>query len=715
MDDEINKDDIIDDADEPEEEEPEEPEEEEPEEPEEEETEEEETEEMEEEESSRSLAAPQFTINTPIKSYQGNIIYWDSVAGAVNYVLEYCVNSGAWNVLYIGSTNYTTYNPNISVNTVQFYCRGKDINDAWGNGRYSSIYTVQHSAPATPASISVPSTINSGSSITISWASSTGATEYLLDFKQNGGSWTRIYTGSSTSYNHSITSAMNTVQYDVAAQNSVGTSGWKTSSIYNVTHPVVAPSAPSWISIPSPIRSGTNITVSWASSSGATGYDLDFQANGSGWTIVYTGSSTSYIHYMDSSYNNVKYDVRAKNSGGTSGWTRSDTGTVYHPATTPSSLSVPGTIKVGFSASISWGTSSNVSSYELECSTNGGSYSNIYTGSSTSYNHSITSSMTTVLYRVRAKNALGDASSFRTGSTVNVNHPPTTPPSLDVPTPIKSGTSITISWGQSTDPNGDAITYELQCAQNGGSYSALYSGSNRTYSHSITASMNTLQYRVRAKDTVDLYSGWQTGSSITVQHNTPPGISGSDSDLGTLTAPPSVNYTVTDPDAGDTVKVEITLNGSLMQQINSVTLGQQQTYTLPLLQFLALKSGAYTVKITATDKAGESAVRTYTFKRAVAAVEFELKPMLYDRRARLIHLYPIFLAAPAKVDLRVCNNRLDSSPTWEVMDAGPEHIFSNTTKTAADWAVGVKVKILPSASAPSVPFVYLSKLTGIFL
>ena len=184
--------------------------------------------------------------------------------------------------------------------------------------------------PPAPEWIYVSGTPTVGSNTQISWGGSAGAAKFQLAVKINGSNtrWV-IYTGTSYSYNHAITSDMNTVQYYVIAINSANEESLETtSSVYNVVHPVQTPATPASISVPSTINSGSSITISWSSVSGATEYLLNFKANGGSWDRIYTGSSTSYSHYISSSYNTVQYDVAARNSGGTSGWRTSST---YNP------------------------------------------------------------------------------------------------------------------------------------------------------------------------------------------------------------------------------------------------------------------------------------------------------------------------------------------------------------------------------------------------
>ena len=102
-----------------------------------------------------------------------------------------------------------------------------------------------------------------------------------------------------------------------------------------------------------------------------------------------------------------------------------------------------------------------------------------------------------------------------------VNTPPTIPSSITVPTTIKSDNSFTVSWGTSTDADGDSITYRLERQVNGGSWAQVYSGSSRSHSDTALSSWNTLAYRVKAYDSKE-YSAYRTSPTRIVIHNTIP-------------------------------------------------------------------------------------------------------------------------------------------------------------------------------------------------
>ncbi|GKH49065.1 hypothetical protein CE91St46_01760 [Eubacteriales bacterium] len=109
------------------------------------------------------------------------------------------------------------------------------------------------------------------------------------------------------------------------------------------------------------------------------------------------------------------------------------------------------------------------------------------------------------------------------GGNVVVNTAPTVPPSLTVPTTIKGGTSIAISWGASTDAQGNLSGYILERQYNGGSWVQLYKGANRTYTDTITKGWESVAYRVKAYDSLNAASAYRTSSTVTVNNNTAPG------------------------------------------------------------------------------------------------------------------------------------------------------------------------------------------------
>lgn len=196
----------------------------------------------------------------------------------------------------------------------------------------------QNTAPSTPASISVPSSINGGTSVTVSWAASTDAEGnlegYIVERSTNGGSsWSQIYQGSATSTSNSVPFGTESVTYRVKAYDSAGLeSGWKTSSTVMVTNNT-APGAPGSLTVPAIVKGGSTLAISWTAASDSegnlSGYELERQVDSGSWTQIYKGSALAYTDTITAGWNTVAYRVRSYDSyNATSTYVTSETRTV---------------------------------------------------------------------------------------------------------------------------------------------------------------------------------------------------------------------------------------------------------------------------------------------------------------------------------------------------------------------------------------------------
>ena len=97
--------------------------------------------------------------------------------------------------------------------------------------------------------------------------------------------------------------------------------------------------------------------------------------------------------------------------------------------------------------------------------------------------------------------------------------------------------------------------------------------------------------------------------------NVSPTISGSNLDLGSKFEDFQIEYLIQDND-GDDVIVEIKVDGVTKQNPTKTTLGVRRFYTVSIDDY---KIGKHTIEIIATDSAGASAVRAYTFNKVNSA------------------------------------------------------------------------------------------------
>ena len=224
-----------------------------------------------------------------------------------------------------------------------------------------------NTAPSTPGSISVPSSIMGGTNISISWAKSSDAESNLAGYKversTNGGSsWSQIYQGTATSTTNNVAFGTTSVMYRVKAYDTEGLeSGWRTSSQVTVVNNN-APSAPPSIAVPNDVKGGSTLVISWTAASDSdgnlSGYILERSTDGgSAYTQAYKGNALTYTDTITKGWSTVMYRVKAYDSyNAQSGYTTSTKRTVDNnttPTITTSSAANLGTKSSGFTISYS--------------------------------------------------------------------------------------------------------------------------------------------------------------------------------------------------------------------------------------------------------------------------------------------------------------------------------------------------------------------------
>lgn len=375
----------------------------------------------------------------------------------------------------------------------------------------------------------------------------------------------------------------------------------------------------------------------------------------------------------------------------------SDDGSVQtnQPPTTPSSISVPENISGGSTITISWGASTdpdgNLEGYIVERSDNGGSsWSQIYQGNATSTQNSVAYGTQSVMYRVKAYDSNGEQSGYRTSSQVEVinNTAPSAPPSISVPTEVKGGSTLQITWSASSDTEGNVSGYVLERKVDDGEWTQVLKENALSFTDTITKGWGTVAYRVKAYDAYNAESAWTTSQTRTVNNNTAPTITCDYEDnqnLGTKTSGFTVSYSVNDEDAADSVTVTEKMDG-VVKRTFTATKSQNNSFAVTGEYFMKLLNGNHTMVIEASD-GKETTTLTLTFaKKVVKAVITLETPMDADAKISICAITVTgHIPTDADYTVEVTNNAKDDSPVWEDCTQecknGNNYLFQNETAT----------------------------------
>ncbi|OKO91409.1 IgA protease [Geobacillus proteiniphilus] len=196
------------------------------------------------------------------------------------------------------------------------------------------------------------------------------------------------------------------------------------------------------------------------------------------------------------------------------------------------------------------------------------------------------------------------------------------------------------------------------------------------------------------------------GAYIIVWNQTPT-ISGTDADLGSKSAPFTIDYIVNDTDTTDTLTITEKVDTTVIRTINNAV--RNQTYTLDVSSvWNTLALGAHTITITIDDGKGGTATRTYTFTKTDDRIKFTLKNPIETSIAakKIVVSGVVTIPNGATLSVKACNNGFDTSPTWEDITTAflnrQAYTFTNTTKTAEKWGINIQFEILKGTATDQI-------------
>ena len=355
-------------------------------------------------------------------------------------------------------------------------------------------------APLPPAAPTVTMTYSDSGKPKLTWNAVSGATSYrVFRSESRGTGYSLLGTTTATSYTNTGAAVGKTYYYRVKAVNSVGTSGY--SNIVSGKAKTAAPAAPS-------VTAGNSSTgkpqLTWKAVSGAVKYEVYRSTRqNSGYSLLGTTTSTSYVNTGASTGTTYYYRVKAVNRNGmASGY--SNIVSCKAKAAAPAAPSVTAGNSSTGKPRLTWKAVSGAVSYRIYRSESRGTgYSLLGTTTATSYVNTGAAAGKTYYYRVKAVNRDGMASGY--SNIVSGKAKAAAPAAPSVTAGNSSTGKPRLTWKAVSG----AVSYRIYRSESRGTgYSLLGTTTATSYVNTGAAAGKTYYYRVKAVNRDGMASGY---------------------------------------------------------------------------------------------------------------------------------------------------------------------------------------------------------------
>lgn len=174
-----------------------------------------------------------------------------------------------------------------------------------------------YAAPSAPTGLSAFA--STSDQIYVSWNEVNDATNYVLQWKQDGGNWQEIAGYPYDNYQHLNRKCNTNYSYRVAAYSlSTGQSAWSNTASAKTLACPPGPSAPS--NLKATAKGQTEIGLTWNDVQGETGYEVEYSTNGQNFSLLHvTGANQASMNDVALKCGTARhYRVRAVNNNGKS-------------------------------------------------------------------------------------------------------------------------------------------------------------------------------------------------------------------------------------------------------------------------------------------------------------------------------------------------------------------------------------------------------------
>lgn len=320
----------------------------------------------------------------------GNIaLAWLTVSGATNYNVYRSTTSGGPYTQIASAVAALSYNDNTAANGTAYYYVVRSFNGI------ESANSAQVAAKPIANFTLAAATINSASSVTLSWGAAAGADSYDVRYGTASGSYSTTLTGQTSAYTITGLSSATLYYFVIRANNAIGTGTTLNSNEVSGRTSTAAPTT-----LAATAGTGT-VNLTWVAASGATNYNVYRGTTSGSHTLL--ASAVSATNYTDSTVANgttYYYVVRAFNG--------TESANSNEAAVTPiGSFSISATSATATTIQVTWGAAAGATAYDVKYGTATGSYTTTLSNQTSPYTISGLTGNTTYYIIVTARNGAG--------------------------------------------------------------------------------------------------------------------------------------------------------------------------------------------------------------------------------------------------------------------------------------------------------------------